>query len=57
MDLNLLISVTGGLGRYEAAQDGQQVYCKDDDCLGTRPASNEASDTHVSSAAIFTCRI
>ena len=34
MESNLLISVIGGLGRWESLEDGQQVYSKDDDCVG-----------------------
>ncbi|BDA45591.1 Topoisomerase 1-associated factor 1 at N-terminal half [Coccomyxa sp. Obi] len=33
MESNLLISVIGGLGRWESLENGQQVYSKDDDCL------------------------
>jgi hypothetical protein len=34
MESNLLISVIGGLGRWESLEDGLQVYSKDDDCVG-----------------------
>lgn len=40
MESNLLISVIGGLGRWESLENGQQVYCKDDDCLGGPYAFN-----------------
>jgi hypothetical protein len=35
-DLDLLLSVAGGLGRWQEADAaaGKRVYVKDDDCLG-----------------------
>jgi hypothetical protein len=33
-DLDLLLSVAGGLGRYISTEDGRRVYEKDPDCLG-----------------------
>jgi hypothetical protein len=32
-DLDLLLSVTSGLGRWEWL-DGRRVYIKDEDCVG-----------------------
>lgn len=33
-DLDLLLSVAGGLGRVHYTDDGKKVYEKDPDCLG-----------------------
>jgi hypothetical protein len=33
-ELDLLLSVAGGLGRWQYVDDLQRVYVKDDDCLG-----------------------
>jgi len=33
-DLDLLLSVAGGLGRFQYTEDGKKVYEKDQDCIG-----------------------
>lgn len=35
-ELDLLLSVAGGLGRWQYVDDLQRVYVKDDDCLGEK---------------------
>lgn len=37
-DLDLLLSVAGGLGRYTFTDSGRKVYEKDPDCVGERRA-------------------
>lgn len=38
-ELDLLLSVAGGLGRWQYVDDLKRVYVKDDDCLGERMTS------------------
>lgn len=33
-ELDLLLSVAGGLGKWHDSNDTRRVYIKDDDCLG-----------------------
>jgi hypothetical protein len=33
-ELDLLLSVAGGLGKWHDINDNRRVYVKDDDCLG-----------------------
>lgn len=35
-DLDLLLSVAGGLGRFQYTDSGKKVYVKDSDCVGER---------------------
>ena len=49
MDLNLLISVIGGLGRVETTADGGLVFCKDEDCLGAAPSPQPITFKHRTS--------
>ena len=41
MDSNLLLSVIGGLGRWDVTDDNQQIYLKDDDCLGMHSTAGD----------------
>lgn len=34
LDIELLISVAGGLGSWKEDEDGATLYTKDEDCLG-----------------------
>lgn len=34
LDLDLLLSVSAGLGRWESDRAGRRVFRKDDDCMG-----------------------
>lgn len=34
LDLDLLLSVSAGLGRWESDRAGRRVFRKDDDCTG-----------------------
>ncbi len=36
LDIPLLLSVTGGLGRQEEQPDGSAAFVQDDDCLGAQ---------------------
>lgn len=37
LDVGLLLSVAGGLGRHVNTEDGKRVFEKDDDSLGKPP--------------------
>lgn len=54
-DLDLLLSVAGGLGRYTYTDSGRKVYEKDADCLGENQAhqcGGQAGAVHSAGAII-----
>jgi hypothetical protein len=50
-ELDLLLSVAGGLGRWQYVDDLKRVYVKDDDCLGKKMFEGLAHHGMASAAA------
>jgi hypothetical protein len=45
-ELDLLLSVAGGLGRWQYVDDLKRVYVKDDDCLGETMFAGACTSRH-----------
>ena len=53
VDMDLLLSVTGGLGRMEEMEDGSYAYVAADDCLGAPfPALQAQMDSQLSTPVV-----
>jgi hypothetical protein len=51
-ELDLLLSVAGGLGRWQYVDDLKRVYVKDDDCLGEQSCPVSRACSGMLSAAV-----
>jgi hypothetical protein len=55
-DLNLLLSVIGGLGNRQEQPDGSQVYVRDDDCIGMHCSYSGAIATCMDTVCSLRCK-